>query len=157
MIKTLTPIGNSFGIVLEKPLLEAAEVNRDTRLRVQLFGRRFVIEPVEGEQGVGASAEQPSPDDLDMRKPPNAVRVLDELVARGLDDPKFRRLHHAENYVNTTARHRAYCARPGAGDFTSDGTNERTGRRLLACLEALRAGTSWDDAIAEALKRVPKS
>ncbi len=166
MIKTLTPIGNSLGIVLEKALLEAAEVGRDTRFRVQLFGRRFVLEPVDEEQApperattaeVPAAGDPPSrPSELDMRKPANTVRVLDELVKRGLDDPRFRQMHHAEKYVNTIARHRAYCARPGAGDFAFDGTNMRTGQRFLACLEALKAGMSWEDAIAEALKRVPR-
>jgi antitoxin component of MazEF toxin-antitoxin module len=154
VIKTLSPIGNSLGLVIDKSLLDVMEIDRTTPLRVQVFGRRLVIEPLESE-----GADAPAAHDqggVDLRKPAATLPILDELVARGMGNERFRRLHHADNYVNTIVAHRRYCGRPHAGDFAAGGTNERTARRLLACLDALRGGREWDDAIADALTRVPK-
>lgn len=153
MTKFLTPIGNSFGVVIDKALLDSADIDRDTPLRLRLFGRRIVIDPVPGEREPVA---QPASSEPDLRKPANTVPILDELVSRDMDNERFRKLHHAVNYDNTIAAHRRYCARRTTGEFVAGGTNERTARRLLACLEALRSGKSWDEAIDQALKLVPK-
>lgn len=155
MMKALSPIGNSFGIVIDKAILDVLDIDRDTPLRLRVFGRRLIIEPVVEQYRVDGSTQQPH-SEPDLQKPAATVPILDDLVARGMDNERFRKLHHAENYANTITAHRRFCARPGGGDFRPGGTNERTGRRLLACLQALRAGKSWDDALAEALKLVPK-
>ncbi|HEX8704295.1 MAG TPA: AbrB/MazE/SpoVT family DNA-binding domain-containing protein [Myxococcaceae bacterium] len=46
MKKKLTPIGNSLGLVIEKPILELLGIDRDTDLEVLTDGERLVIEPV---------------------------------------------------------------------------------------------------------------
>jgi antitoxin component of MazEF toxin-antitoxin module len=46
MIKTLTPIGNSLGIVIERPILELLEIDRDTQLEVRTDGESLIIRPI---------------------------------------------------------------------------------------------------------------
>ncbi|HET9451144.1 MAG TPA: AbrB/MazE/SpoVT family DNA-binding domain-containing protein [Aggregicoccus sp.] len=46
--KKLTPIGNSLGLVIEKPILELLDIDRDTELEVRTDGERLVIQPVRG-------------------------------------------------------------------------------------------------------------
>lgn len=46
MIKKLSSIGNSLGIVIEKPILELLKIDRDTELEVTTDGHRLVLEPV---------------------------------------------------------------------------------------------------------------
>lgn len=48
MRKNLTVIGNSLGIIIEKPILDILGFSRNTELEVTTDGRRLVIEPVEG-------------------------------------------------------------------------------------------------------------
>jgi antitoxin MazE len=42
----LTAIGNSLGIVIEKPILELLDIQRDTELEMRTDGQRLIIEPV---------------------------------------------------------------------------------------------------------------
>ncbi|MDQ3802276.1 MAG: AbrB/MazE/SpoVT family DNA-binding domain-containing protein [Acidobacteriota bacterium] len=64
MRKNLSAIGNSLGIVVEKPILELLNITRDTELEVTTDGTRLIIEPVRaGEAGsrrgrVGAAAKR---------------------------------------------------------------------------------------------------
>jgi antitoxin MazE len=46
MIKKLTKTGNSFAVVLEKPILEKMKINADTPLEVSTNGEVIVISPV---------------------------------------------------------------------------------------------------------------
>jgi len=46
MQKTLTPIGNSLGILIEKPVLELLGITRDTLLKVTTDGEALIIRPV---------------------------------------------------------------------------------------------------------------
>jgi antitoxin MazE len=50
MRKKLSAIGNSLGIVIEKPILELLKIDRDTELEISTDGRRLVIEPVDVER-----------------------------------------------------------------------------------------------------------
>jgi hypothetical protein len=111
--------------------------------------------PQRPEPQLGATAVGP---EMDFEDPRTTVTLLDELVDRfHMSDERFRQLHHARSYLNSVARHRAYCStdakRPSR--FQAGGTNSRTARRLAFCLERLRAQTSWDDAIAAAVARLP--
>ena len=45
MVKRLTRTGNSFAVVLERPLLEAANIDEDTPLEVSTNGDVIVITP----------------------------------------------------------------------------------------------------------------
>ena len=48
MRKKLSAIGNSLGIVIEKPILELLEIDRETELDMRTDGERLIIEPVRG-------------------------------------------------------------------------------------------------------------
>ena len=50
MRKNLSAIGNSLGIVIEKPILELLNITRDTELEVTTDGFRLIIEPVRTEE-----------------------------------------------------------------------------------------------------------
>jgi antitoxin component of MazEF toxin-antitoxin module len=45
MRKSLSVIGNSLGLVIEKPILELLNITRDTELEVTTDGKRLIIEP----------------------------------------------------------------------------------------------------------------
>ncbi len=46
MRKKLSAIGNSLGIVIEKPILELLKIDRDTELEISTDGSRLIVEPV---------------------------------------------------------------------------------------------------------------
>lgn len=46
MQKTLTAIGNSLGIVIEKPILELLGISKDTPLEITTDGERLMIAPI---------------------------------------------------------------------------------------------------------------
>lgn len=51
MRKNLSVIGNSLGLVIEKPILELLNITRETELEVTTDGTRLIIEPVREAQG----------------------------------------------------------------------------------------------------------
>ena len=53
MRKNLSAIGNSLGIIIEKPILELLNITRDTELEVTTDGSRLIIEPVRTEEKEG--------------------------------------------------------------------------------------------------------
>lgn len=53
MRKNLSAIGNSLGIVIEKPILELLNITRDTELEVTTDGSRLIIEPVRTDEAKG--------------------------------------------------------------------------------------------------------
>jgi antitoxin MazE len=50
MRKNLSAIGNSLGLVIEKPILELLNITRDTELEVTTDGTRLIVEPIREEQ-----------------------------------------------------------------------------------------------------------
>ena len=48
MRKKLSAIGNSLGIVIEKPILELLDIDRETELDMRTDGERLIIEPDRG-------------------------------------------------------------------------------------------------------------
>ena len=46
MRKKLSAIGNSLGLVIEKPILELLAIDRETELEMTTDGERLIIEPV---------------------------------------------------------------------------------------------------------------
>ena len=46
MRKKLSAIGNSLGIVIEKPILELLNIDRETELEISTDGNRLILEPV---------------------------------------------------------------------------------------------------------------
>lgn len=59
MRKKLSAVGNSFGLVIEKPILELLSIDRDTELEMTTDGERLIIKPIRtGKKGLRASAEK---------------------------------------------------------------------------------------------------
>jgi antitoxin component of MazEF toxin-antitoxin module len=60
MIKTLTPIGNGFGLVIERPMLELLKIDGETPLEIRTDGETLIIRPVREthRDRVQASAEK---------------------------------------------------------------------------------------------------
>ena len=50
MKKNLTVIGNSLGIIIEKPILDLLGISKETQLEVITDGQRLIIEPVKTEE-----------------------------------------------------------------------------------------------------------
>jgi antitoxin MazE len=46
MKKKLAAVGNSYGIVIDKPILDILDIDRDTELEVTTDGHRLIIEPM---------------------------------------------------------------------------------------------------------------
>ncbi len=46
MIKKLTAVGNSLGLIIERPILELLDIDRDTLLEVRTDGEALIIRPV---------------------------------------------------------------------------------------------------------------
>ena len=46
MTKNLTVIGNSLGIIIEKPILDLLGISRETPLEIITDGKRLIIEPL---------------------------------------------------------------------------------------------------------------
>jgi antitoxin component of MazEF toxin-antitoxin module len=44
--KKLSAVGNSLGLVIEKPILELLDITRETELEMKTDGERLIIEPV---------------------------------------------------------------------------------------------------------------
>ncbi len=57
MIKTLTKLGNSQALVIEKPLLEALGIEPDTPLQVTVSGNSLIVTPATVGLGRKAVAE----------------------------------------------------------------------------------------------------
>lgn len=51
MVKTLKPIGNSYGLIIDKPILRLLNIDSDTRLELNISddGRGIEIRPVTDE------------------------------------------------------------------------------------------------------------
>ena len=50
MTKHLVTIGNSLGIIIEKPILDLLRIERDTPLDVRTDGDRLIIEPISNDE-----------------------------------------------------------------------------------------------------------
>lgn len=45
MIKKLTAVGNSLGLIIERPILDLLDIDRDTPLEVRTDGESLIIRP----------------------------------------------------------------------------------------------------------------
>ena len=61
MIKTLRPVGNSLGLIIDRPILELLGIDRRTPLRVTTDGKVLYIEPVarDGPDDAGTPVKRP--------------------------------------------------------------------------------------------------
>ena len=46
MVKTLTSIGNSLGLIIERPILELLKIDRETKLEISTDGEALIIRPL---------------------------------------------------------------------------------------------------------------
>lgn len=46
MIKKLSAVGNSLGLIIERPILELLNITKDTSLEVKTDGEALIIRPV---------------------------------------------------------------------------------------------------------------
>ncbi len=60
MLKKLTAIGNSLGIIIERPILELLAIDKETPLEVTTDGEALIIRPARGDhhRRVQAAAHQ---------------------------------------------------------------------------------------------------
>lgn len=60
MIKKLTAIGNSLGLIIERPILDLLDIDKETQLEVRTDGETLIIRPLQSEHGdrVVKSAER---------------------------------------------------------------------------------------------------
>jgi antitoxin MazE len=49
MKKKLSVVGNSLGVLIEKPILELLKIDRDTEIEMTTDGNRLILEPVRSE------------------------------------------------------------------------------------------------------------
>ena len=57
MIKTLTKHGNSYALVIDKPILDLLNIRPDTPLVVSTDGKSLLVSPDDGEERSGVSKE----------------------------------------------------------------------------------------------------
>ena len=72
MIKKLVAIGNSYGLVIDKSILELLKISPDTELELSTDGQRLIIEPI-------------------AANPRRAPRVTPRVTPRPHEPPKPRR------------------------------------------------------------------
>lgn len=60
LVKKLTQMGNSLGILIDRPVLDLLNIDRDTALEVTTDGRAIIIKPALGDylERVRASARK---------------------------------------------------------------------------------------------------
>ncbi len=46
MLKKLSAVGNSLGLIIERPILELLDITKDTQLEVRTDGEALIIRPV---------------------------------------------------------------------------------------------------------------
>lgn len=52
MEKTLSAIGNSLGLIIERPILDLLNIDKDTKLEVRTDGEALIIRPVREDRQV---------------------------------------------------------------------------------------------------------
>jgi len=50
MVKTLTRLGNSSALIVDRTMMELLEIQPDTPLKVTVEGRRMIVEPLTEEE-----------------------------------------------------------------------------------------------------------
>jgi antitoxin MazE len=51
MEKTLSAIGNSLGLIIERPILDLLNIDKETRLEVRTDGESLIIRPIREKHG----------------------------------------------------------------------------------------------------------
>jgi antitoxin component of MazEF toxin-antitoxin module len=51
MVKRIVPIGNSYGLIIDKAILELLKITPDTELELSTDGTRLIVEPLDARRG----------------------------------------------------------------------------------------------------------
>jgi len=78
MIKKLTPIGNSLGLIIDRPILGLLDIDRDTELEITTDGETLMIQPVR-EGAVSRETETVTDDREPVSVKETGKSFLDEL------------------------------------------------------------------------------
>lgn len=127
--KKLTVVGNSLALIISKPFRKRLGLGRNTEVRVTSDGYRLIVEPL--------GDVPPPPMPAAMMLP---GKVADELQNHAISDEDVQRL----------TRFKSVAYYVGATLMARD-DDEQDFERMAACLERLRAGRSWDEAIADVI------
>lgn len=72
MVKKLSAVGNSLGLIIERPILELLDITKDTPLEVSTDGEALIIRPVRKgntkERALAAADELMNAHDATYRK-----------------------------------------------------------------------------------------
>ncbi len=144
MRKTLSKFGNSYALVIDKPIRELLGIRPDTPLELWSDGRRLVIEP----------RPDAMPPPVERAAAPVASEspysILCKLVHRhGMSTEAFDRLIHKPM--------RMFAYLGGLEfDMGCDTPEELASiRRFEECLRVLEGGGTWEEALAQAAQLVP--
>lgn len=78
MIKKLTTIGNSLGLIIDRPILNLLDIDRDTELEITTDGKTLMIQPVR--EGVTFKTTAPTMNERESVSVKEAGKsFLDEL------------------------------------------------------------------------------
>jgi antitoxin component of MazEF toxin-antitoxin module len=58
MRKGLTKFGNSYGVIIDKPILELLKITADTPIEVSTDGERLVLTPIRAEEPTPAYGDR---------------------------------------------------------------------------------------------------
>ena len=67
MIKTLTKHGNSYALVIDKPILDLLKIRPDTPLAISTDGKSLLVSPEEEETDIGDDKFQDILDNINHR------------------------------------------------------------------------------------------
>jgi antitoxin component of MazEF toxin-antitoxin module len=145
MEKHLQRYGNSLALVIEKPILRALGIGRNTKLTMRTDGRRLIIEPL---PDVFEPVVDPDVERLKLDANEVATRLLRE---HKMWQPQVDRLWPGcWSPLLYTSRAEGWSSGTKA---TED--DVQTMHRMETCLLALQDKKSWDEAIEAALQRWP--
>ena len=157
MLKKLVNSGNSFALVVDKPLMRMLGIKPDTLLRVETDGRRIVIEPTKetapprASRKVEATTIEEHRSDVAVQL--DARAVASHLIERlRMSKEQFLRLHHHRSCLSPASWMGFFYT----GDYARPTKAERaTMRRFEVCYRYLIGGVDLDTAIDAALQAVP--
>lgn len=138
MQKTLTPLGNSLALVIEKPLRRLLGISQKTVLQISTDGRRIVVEPLAAAQVLAQRAEE--------------GELLDAKQTAFLFDEKYCMTN--EQFARLTGQTRPhafvlYLGKVG-GKNPSPEMRENMAR-MAECLRYRQSGKNTDEAISMVL------
>ena len=169
--KRLVNVGNSLGLIIEKPILRVLGIGTASILRVWCDGRRLIVEPT-GERvttnqharPLRSQDTPPAPPAQDVNElldeeeyKSDALAVWRQLVRRwSISEHEFAALHHSERSDRNPRhmiRYEVWCDMD-AQNATSE--ELATIKRMELFLDQLCDGVDRAAALAEALRRFPK-